>query len=151
MAKNIYFINAQFNAYIDVHDWDKEKQFAIKENINYLPSLKFDFESDGGKSLQMDGGTQFTCGKVTSEEVGKLIKFNFEGWFKVDCSKRRDKAETWLEPSLKNGLSLLYKGISIYTDINTYFFTPIDQKGKEVDSFDVKCSLIISKPDGINF
>ena len=150
MAKKIYYINVQFEAYIDVHDWGKEKQLAIKENINHIPSLQFAFESDAGNYLKVDCGNEYTSGKVTIAEVGKLVKFNFEGWFKIDCSKRRDKAESWLEPSLKKGLSLLYKEISIYTDINTFVFTPIDLKGKDVDSIKVKSLITISKPDGID-
>jgi len=151
MAKKIYYINVQFEAYIDVHDWDKEKQLAIKENINHIPSLQFAFESDAGNYLKIDCGNESASGKVTIAEVGKLVKFNFEGWFKIDCSKRRDKAESWLEPSLKKGLSLLYKEISIYTDINTFVFTPIDLKGKDVDSIKVKSLITISKPDGVDF
>jgi hypothetical protein len=52
MAKKIFYINVQFEAYIDVHDWDKEKQLAIKENINHIPSLQFAFESDAGNYLK---------------------------------------------------------------------------------------------------
>ena len=150
MAKKIYYINVQFEAYIDVHDWDKEKQLAIKENINHIPSLQFAFESDAGNYLKIDCGNEYASGKVIIAEVGKLVKFNFEGWFKIDCSKRRDKAEIWLEPSLKKGLSLLYKEISIYTDINTFVFTPIDLKGKDIDSIKVKSLITISKPDGVD-
>jgi hypothetical protein len=150
MAKKIYYINVQIEAYIDVHDRDKKMQLAIKENINHIPSLEFAFESDAGNYLKVDCCNECAGGKITTAEVGKLIKFNFEGWFKIDCSKRRDKAESWLEPSLKKGLSLLYKEISIYTDINTFAFTPIDVKGKDIDSIKVKSLITISKPDGVD-
>jgi hypothetical protein len=152
MAKKVYYIQAEFEAYLDVRDWEKEEVNAVMESIEYLPRCTFDFETDAGNYLgEVQGKSHTANGIIKQELVGNIIKYHFVGWFKIDCSKRRDKAEAWIEPLLSQGLNLIYKGVSLYTDIDTYLFRPIDSEAAEVTGISVKSLLFSKKPDGVEF
>lgn len=151
MAKKSYFINLKFSFFLDSDGWSQEKLSSVKDCIQDLPSCEFEFESESGNWLRIDGGKQSAEGTIAATLVDKLIHVEFQGWFKIDCAKRRDKAETWLEPAVKSGLNLFYKSISVRTPADTYVFMPLDSKGEELDKIQLNATLVAKKPDGVNF